>query len=123
MRDPGFERHFEKYKPLYEKAVHDFVCVKCEDFGEDLLCHSKDPAHTCSIIRNLKPIVEIARAVKSSKLDPYIEELRREVCVHCENQKPDGTCPVRDDIECCLNRYLPLVLDAVEAVEKQINKA
>ncbi len=39
------------------------------------------------------------------------------ICPQCGNLDATGCCPIRARAECCLYRYLPLVLDAIESVQ------
>lgn len=106
------------YRDIYEEALRRYVCSRCIDFGEDGLCHGPDPAG-CAIFRFLPELVEIAKRLQDPKIEPYVEELRRHICVNCR-QSAEGRCPLRDALDCGLERYLPLVLDAIEEAEEKI---
>ena len=119
MYDPKFEKEFESKKALYETAVTDHVCRHCVDFVDDSMCFGKDGKRQCVVIKNLKEIVYIVRLVKADKVDPYVKVLRERVCSHCTNSHDQGeSCEVRKELECCLDRYFPLVLQAIEEAEK-----
>ncbi len=117
MMDPLFEKEFESKRAQYEAAIRRQVCEHCIDFGEDRACHKPGGAEQCAVIRNLKEIVYIAKAVHANQVSPYVNQLREKVCAHCANSKSDGSCATREAIECCLDRYLPLVLQAIEDME------
>ena len=119
MYDPKYDKEFETNRPLYEAAIRKHVCEHCVDFGEDSSCHKPGGPEACAVIRNLKEIVYIASQVHSKQVDPYIQVLRERICAHCANSKSDGSCPVRESIECCLDRYLPLVLTAIEDIKNE----
>jgi hypothetical protein len=116
----SFEKHFKEHRALYEKAVRKHVCEHCVDFGADQACHKTGGVERCAVTRTLKEIVCIASAVHANKMTPYIQVLREKVCSHCANSKANGRCETREAIECCLDRYLPLVLDAVEDVQNRL---
>ncbi len=117
MFDPKFDREFEANRALYEAAIRKQVCEHCIDFGEDRTCHKPGGVEQCAVIKNLKEIVAIARAVHANQVSPYVQQLREKVCSHCANSKLDGSCAIREAVECCLDRYLPLVLQAIEDLE------
>ncbi len=73
----------------------------------------------CIIKRFLPNIVDVVCSVRSDTIDRYIEEIRRRVCTECEYRKPDGTCDLRARAECCLDRYLPLIIEAIEEMEQE----
>lgn len=122
MYDPEFEKQFESRKAQYEAAVTNHVCHHCIDFGEDNMCHGHDGEPQCVVIKNLKEIVYIAKSVNSDQIDPYIKVLRDRVCAHCDNSHGEGSsCERRNELECCLDRYFPLILQAIEEAEKNPN--
>jgi hypothetical protein len=116
MYDEKFDKKFETNRKLYETAIRQHVCERCVDFGEDSVCHKAGGTEACAVIRNLKEIVYIAKQVHSKKIDPYVQALREKVCSHCANSQKDGSCKAREEIECCIDRYLPLVLEAIEGI-------
>jgi hypothetical protein len=42
--------------------------------------------------------------------------LRKNVCSECRHQSSDGTCSLRRSLDCGLDRYFPLVIEAIEEV-------
>jgi hypothetical protein len=52
--------------------------------------------------------------VQSDDIHPYIEAIRRNVCSVCQDQAGDGTCETRRQVQCALDAYLLLVVDAIE---------
>ncbi len=97
----------------YEETIRDYICSRCMDFGEDGLCHSKDP-EGCAIYRFLPQMIDIATRIQDLKIMPYAEAVREEICSYCRNRHPDGKCSVRESLSCALDRYLPLVVEALE---------
>jgi len=37
----------------------------------------------------------------------------------CRSGSPGDPCPLRDTLDCGLDRYLPLVIEAIEEVKKE----
>ena len=102
----------------YEEAIMRHVCSKCIDFGEDSVCHSADP-EGCAIFRYLPELVAIAERLREFRIQPYVDAVRRDVCMKCRSGEPGAKCPLRDSLDCGLDRYLPLVLDAIEEVKAE----
>ena len=114
-------QHFLKYQPLYEEAVRRHVCAKCVDLGEDGICHTKDP-QGCGIFRNLPALVEVALNLHELKLGPYIRAVRSHICSQCANAAPGERCAIRESLDCGLDRYLGLVFEAIEEVDRSLQK-
>ena len=60
--------------------------------------------------------------VQSDMIDDYIATIREAVCNSCPNQDGSGFCHVREEVRCTLDRYLMLIVDAVEEVREPILK-
>ncbi|MBM2841002.1 MAG: hypothetical protein HW412_1530 [Bacteroidetes bacterium] len=52
-------------------------------------------------------------------MEPYIEALRKNVCADCLHQSPDGTCSFRSNVDCGLDRYFPLIVEAIEELHER----
>lgn len=66
----------------------------------------------CAVERHLGRYVEAIHEVESSQIEPYLENLHLRVCSGCERRGCD-TCP------CPLDYLLPLVVQAVETVDRR----
>ena len=109
---------FLQNRALYEEAVRRHVCEHCEDMGADGVCQTKDP-EGCGVFRNLPELVRIARELHELRIEPYAKAVREHVCVYCKNSSAAGKeCEIRSKLDCGLDRYLPLVIDAIEEVDK-----
>ncbi|HTL71590.1 MAG TPA: hypothetical protein VL404_09905 [Candidatus Eisenbacteria bacterium] len=109
---------FLNKRALYEKAIRDRVCAHCEDRGEDGTCRTKDP-DGCAIHRSLADLLQIAWQIDSGELAPYIEAVRKDVCQFCSHETA-GKCEVRNHLDCGLDRYLELVIEAVQEVDEAL---
>ena len=99
----------------YWDAVRLRVCTKCIDgdgYGNCRLTGEE----SCGLKAHFPRIVETIHSVKSDNMEPYIEALRRNVCAYCKNQSPDGKCMFRANVDCGLDRYFPLIVEAIEEV-------
>ena len=107
-------------RELYEDAIKRHVCSHCIDFGTEGKCHAVDP-QGCAVYRFLPELVAIAESLPGElKIEPYIQAVRESICMRCRNQFPAGKCELRDTVDCGLDRYLPLVLEAIEEVNRQL---
>lgn len=104
-------------KPLdeYWEEIERRVCRKCIDSDGYGICRLTD-AEECGLKVHLPQMVETVLSVKSDNLEVYIEALRRNVCANCKNQSPDGKCMFRAQVDCGLDRYFPIVVEAIEEV-------
>jgi hypothetical protein len=64
----------------------------------------------CGIEMHLPVLVQVAHAIRSGMIDPYIDCFHETICM---------TCPYRSTSECpCpLDYLLPLAIDAIETVD------
>jgi hypothetical protein len=99
----------------YWQAAQQRVCAKCVDGDRHRNC-LLSAKETCGLKTYFPQIVKAVLSVQSEKLDPYVIALRRNVCSECRNQSFDGTCSVRRSLDCGLDRYFPLVVEAIEEV-------
>ena len=107
-----------KDRYLYEEAILRHVCSKCIDLSADGICYSPDPKG-CAIFRYLPQLVAIAERLREFRIQPYVDAVRQDICMKCRSGEPGKSCPLRDSLDCGLDRYLPLVLDAIEEVKAE----
>lgn len=115
------KNRFLKDRYLYEETLIRRVCSKCIDFGEDGICHSLDP-EGCAVFRFLPELVAIAERLHEFKIQPYVDAVRDKICMKCRSQTPGSRCPLRDTLDCGLDRYLPLILEAIEEVQTDLER-
>jgi hypothetical protein len=99
----------------YWDAVRSKVCEHCVDGDGSGNCRMT-PGQECALQAHFPEIVRAVLSVKSDSTEPYIAALRLDVCSTCKHQSPDGKCTLRTHLDCGLDRYFPLVIDAIEAV-------
>jgi hypothetical protein len=68
----------------------------------------------CALFRLFPQVVQAIQSVQSNDIHQYIEAIRRNVCSVCQEQAQDGTCETRQQVQCALDAYLLLVVDAIE---------
>ena len=57
-----------------------------------------------------------SRLPKATTFEDYIDAIRRHVCTVCTAQDSDGSCGLRQEVQCALDAYLMLVVEAIEEV-------
>jgi hypothetical protein len=65
-------------------------------------------------------VAQAIQSVKSDDIVPYLEAIRRNVCSVCVDQTGDGSCEMRQQVQCALDAYLILVVDAIEEATGKI---
>lgn len=92
------------------------ICPKCIDgdgHGNCLIAHGTE----CAMKRFFPQILDAVRSVRDRSMEPYEAALRTRVCGACVHQSPDGRCAMRDDVECALDRYFPLIVHVIEEMD------
>ena len=97
----------------YWLAVQRRVCVKCIDGDGHGSCRLSGE-EVCGLKLHFPRIVETVLSVQSNSIEPYIEALGQNVCAECKHQSADGTCAFRSNLDCGLDRYFPLIVQAIE---------
>ena len=105
----------ERHQAIWA-ALRNTVCAVCLDRKDDGSC-ALSGGRTCGLEAHLPRILEVVQTVHSSRMDEYVEAIRQRVCAVCE-QDAQGVCRAREDGECALDAYLPLVVDALEEAER-----
>jgi hypothetical protein len=102
----------------YWEAVQRKVCQKCIDGDGHGNCRL-GTVDECALKVYLPQIVEVVLAARSPDIEPYVQELRQKVCGECRHQGSDGNCLLRNAVDCALDRYFPLVVDAIEELHSK----
>lgn len=92
------------------------ICPKCVDGdgkGNCLLPRGT----TCRMKQFFPMVLDLVRSTQGTSMEPYEAALRSSVCSMCVSQSSDGRCVLRDDVDCALDRYFPLIVQAVEELD------
>ena len=107
----------DKYR-AYRDAIRRRVCAICLDGADDGSCALvAQPA--CAIDEHLPRLVEAILDVRRRHDDAYAAAVEARVCSHCTHRDSLGLCGLRRDGRCALSVYLPLVVEAVDEVERR----
>jgi hypothetical protein len=96
-----------------EAIVRDRICRVCSDRTADGNCGLEQPS-ACALFRLFPLVAKAIQSVQSDDIEDYIQAIRRNVCSVCSEQQADGTCEMRREVQCALDAYLLLVVDAIE---------
>ena len=106
----------------YWQVIQEKICPRCLDGDGHGECRL--PVGDECALRSFLPqiVITIANA-KSDTVEGYVNLLRRNVCILCDHQNADMSCKRRNDLECAIDRYYPLVIQIVETVRAQMETA
>ena len=96
-----------------ESIVRNRICRVCTDRTVDGQCGLEQP-DTCALFRLFPQVAEAIQSTHSDNIQEYIDAIRRGVCSVCTAQASDGSCESRQQVQCALDAYLLLVVDAIE---------
>lgn len=96
-----------------ESRLRTRICPTCVRYTADHRC-SLPPTRPCSLFKNLDKIVDVVRKTHSTSIGPYVDAIREKVCSACHFEDGHGSCPMRSDLDCALDTYLPIIVDEVE---------
>ena len=105
-----------------ESIVRNRICKVCTERTVEGQCGLQEPSH-CALFRLFPQVAKAIQSVRSDDIQQYIDAIRRDVCAVCADQAHDGSCETRQQVQCALDAYLLLVVDAIEeATGKTFNK-
>ena len=96
-----------------EAIVRNRICSVCTERTTDGQCGLEIPS-SCALFRLFPQVAQAIQSVNSNDIHQYIEAIRRNVCSVCQEQARDGSCETRQQVQCALDAYLLLVVDAIE---------
>jgi hypothetical protein len=106
----------------YWQALQTKICSKCLDGDREGNCRI-DQNGFCAMKVHFPAIVEVVNSVYSHSIVPYEEQLRKKVCGTCTYQSTSGLCAMRDEVECALDRYFPLIVEVIEETQRRAHSA
>ena len=106
-----------------ESIVRNKICNVCTRRTVDGACGLENPS-SCALFRLFPQVAQAIASVDSNYIQDYIEAIRLQVCPLCPDQESDGGCETRQQVQCALDAYLLLVVDAIEeATGKTFDRA
>ncbi len=102
----------------YREAIRRRVCAVCLDGADDGACALAGPP-ACAIEEHLGRLVDAILDVRSRRDDAYAAAVEARVCTYCTHRDEIGLCRLRRDGRCTVSVYLPLVIEAIDEVERR----
>src|SRR5581483_3203903 len=106
---PGMERSLAEL----ETIVRNRICGVCTERTVEGVCGLEQPAG-CALFNLFPQVAKAIQSVRSDDIQEYIDAIRKNVCSLCAEQNTDGSCEARQQVQCALDAYLLLVVDAIE---------
>jgi hypothetical protein len=100
----------------YLKAIKQNVCSICVDSSEKGGC-TLNEKETCAVELYLPQIINVVHSIESDDIKEYSNKLHEVVCTGCREQE-NGNCYLREDANCSLDRYFPVIVDIIHKVDK-----
>ena len=101
----------------YWDAIKEKVCKHCIDETVGVGNLRERDNDDCALRRFFPEIVKMVKSIKSDDIDEYVLAQRMLICSQCTHQLEDDTCKLRKQLDCCLDRYLVLVINTIEEVD------
>ena len=93
----------------------------CVDRSLDGPC-ALEARNECVLFNRLPRIARTLSYIRSPRLEDYFGAIRWDICSECDHQQIDGRCAPRAEVRCILDRYLPLIVDAVDEAQAALNQ-
>jgi hypothetical protein len=96
-----------------EAIIRERICRVCTDRTVEGECCLED-ASSCALFRLFPQVARAVQSVSSDDIRHYIRAIREQVCSVCSEQTSDSECESRKQVQCALDAYLLLIVDAIE---------
>jgi hypothetical protein len=106
----------ERYR-AYRDAIRRRVCAICLDGEDDGTCGLVGQV-TCAVEEHLPRLVDTVLDVRDRHGETYAAAVEARVCLHCTHRDAQGQCRLRQDGRCAITLYLPLLVEAIDEVER-----
>lgn len=100
----------------YIEAIRKNVCEICCDSDENGQCTLSN-AEICAVENYLIKIIDIIHKTNSDDIDKNYKALRDEICAKCATSENKDKCYLRDDVNCSLDRYFPIIIETIRKVD------
>jgi hypothetical protein len=96
-----------------EAIVRNKICKVCTSRTVNGTCGLEEPS-SCALFHFFPQVASAISSVESDDINDYIEAIRHQVCNLCADQDATGQCETRQQVQCALDAYLLIVVDAIE---------
>jgi hypothetical protein len=96
-----------------EAIVRNKICQVCTSRTVNGTCGLEEPS-SCALFHFFPQVASAIGSVESDDINDYIEAIRCQVCRLCADQDATEYCETRQQVQCALDAYLLLVVEAIE---------
>ena len=96
-----------------EAIVRNRICGVCTERTVDGQCGLEEPS-SCALFRLFPQVAQAIQSVNSDDIQQYIEPSGATSARSAWTRRSDGSCETRQQVQCALDAYLLLVVDAIE---------
>lgn len=100
----------------YYGAIRKNVCEICCDSDETGNC-TLSKGEICAVENYLPKILELVHSLNCENMEDNYKLLRDEICAHCKASESSDKCLLRDDVNCSLDRYFPIIIETIKKVD------
>ena len=103
----------------YLAALQNNVCAICSDSNDIGICLLSEN-EICAVEKFLPKIVDVVHSLQSENSEDYLSLLRKNICTHCRINEEDDYCYLREESNCAIDRYFPLIVETIQKVDKHV---
>ena len=97
-----------------EELVRNRICGVCSDRKMDGTCGLEEPGQ-CALFRLFPQVAEAIQTYRKRQSSRITSTPSGGTCVRCApRRRSDGSCGLRQQVQCALDAYLLLVVEAIE---------
>ncbi len=100
----------------YTESVKQKICSICVDSDDKGNCLLTDD-EICAVEFYLPRIVRLVHSLNSKDMDEYVSLLRKQICSNCNSGKGEDSCYLREDANCALDRYFPVIVEVIKKTD------
>lgn len=102
----------------YLAAIKKNICSICADSNSRGVC-LLNTHESCALELFLPRVVELIHLNPYKRLEDQVLLLREKVCTECRAGEKDNNCYLREDTNCSLDRYFPIIVESVMLIDKK----
>lgn len=105
----------------YWLAVRGRICARCIDGDPTGRC-LLSPHRECALEEHFPAVVNAILNADQGTIEPYVKSLREGVCAICGRQTENGDCLFRMQLDCGLDRHLPMIVETITEIYRKMGK-
>ena len=114
--------HAEDGYRAYREALRRRVCAICLDGADDGHC-GLESARRCPVDERLVELVDLLVEMRGRHDTRHAAAVEARICSRCTQREASGRCGMREDGQCALAVFLPLIVEAIDELESRRGEA